>query len=94
MVIPEFLFFVVLGLLGGFTYILTEKFENWGDLATPFAFKRYILGAIVGYLYSIGYSSWSLPDGLMSFVSGYAGTTFIQALLLRYEKAKQPAETP
>ena len=92
--IPEFAFFVVLGLLGGFTFILTEKAENWGDLATFFAFKRYVLGAIVGYLYSIGYSEWSLPDGLMSFVSGYAGTTFIQSLISRYEKAKPPAETP
>jgi len=94
MVIPEFLFFVLLGMLGGFTYILVEKAEDWGGLATFTAFKRYVLGAVVGYLYSIGYSAWSLPDGLMCFVSGYAGTTFIESLLHRYEKAKQPAETP
>lgn len=94
MVIPEFLFFVLLGLVGGFTFILVEKAEKWTDLITFFAFKRYVLGGIVGYLYSIGYSSWSLPDGLMCFVSGYAGTTFIEALIHRYEKAKQPPETP
>ena len=94
MVIPEVLFFVILGLLGGFTFILMEKAEKWEDLATFFAFKRYILGAIVGYLYNIGYSEWSLPDGLMCFVSGYASTTFIESLIHRYEKAKQPPDTP
>lgn len=94
MVIPEFVLFVLLGLLGGFTFVLVEKAESWGGLITFFAFKRYVLGGIVGLLYNMGYSSWSLPDGLMCFVSGYAGTTFIESLLHRYEKAKQPAETP
>lgn len=79
------LLFVALGALGGFTYILMEKAEKWADLVTFFAFKRYVLGAIVGYLYNMGYSTWSFPDGLMCFVSGYAGTTFIQSLVSRYE---------
>lgn len=82
------LWFVALGALGGFTYILMEKAEKWADLVTFFAFKRYVLGAIVGYLYNTGYSEWSLPDGLMCFVSGYAGTTFIQSLVRRYEERK------
>lgn len=82
------LWFVALGALGGFTYILMEKAEKWADLITFFAVKRYILGAIVGYLYNMGYSEWSFPDGLMCFVSGYAGTTFIQSLVNRYEERK------
>jgi len=89
LVIPEFVLFILLGLLGGFTYILMEKAEKWEDLATFFAFKRYALGAIVGYLYNLGYSTWSLPNGLMCFVSGYAGTTFIESLVRRYEGLKK-----
>lgn len=90
MVVPEFLLFVLLGLLGGFTFILVEKAEKWEDLVTFFAFKRYVLGGIVGFLYHLGYSDWSLPDGLMCFVSGYMGTHFIEALVRRYEERKPP----
>ncbi len=79
---------MLLGLLGGFTFILVEVAEGWEGLATFYAFKRYALGAIVGLLYHTGYSTWTLPNSLMCFVSGYAGTTFINALVKRYERFK------
>ena len=82
----EILWFVLLGLLGGFTYILIEKAEKWEDLVKFYAFKRYILGGIVGLLYMIGHSEHSFPNSLMCFVSGYAGTTFIQGIIKRLSK--------
>ena len=85
---PEVVVFVFLGLLGGFTYILVEVAEKWEDLLTFSAFRRYALGAIVGYLYHIGYSTWTLPNSLMCWVSGYMGTHFIEALVRRYENLK------
>lgn len=84
------LWFVFLGLLGGFTYILLEKAEKWKDLITFYSFKRYILGMIVGFLYYIGYSQYSFPNSFMCFVSGFAGTTFIQSIVNRYQKKNKP----
>ncbi len=86
--IPEVVIFVFLGLLGGFTYILVEVAKKWEDLLTFSAFRRYALGAIVGYLYHIGYSTWTLPNSLMCWVSGYMGTHFIGALVRRYESLR------
>jgi len=86
--VPEFVVFIFLGLLGGFTYILAEVAEKWDDLLTFSSFRRYALGAIVGYLYHIGYSTWDLPNSLMCWVSGYMGTHFIEALIRRYETLK------
>lgn len=83
------LWFVFLGFLGGFTFILIESTEKWGDLVSFYAFKRYVIGGIVGLLYHIGYSEYSFPNKLMGFVSGYAGVTFIQGLVHRYESFRK-----
>ena len=88
MIVPEVIVFVLLSLLGGFTYILVEIAKTWKDLVTFFAFRRYILGAIVGYLYHIAYSTWTVPNSLMCFVSGYMGVHFINALVRRYDEFK------
>ena len=84
----EILWFVFLGLLGGLTYIVMES-ESWNDLITYNAFKRYLLGAIVGFLYNILHSEYSYPNSMMCFVSGYAGTTFIESLSQRYARSKK-----
>ena len=82
----EVVVFVFLGLLGGFTYILVEVAKKWEDLLTFSAFRRYAIGAIVGYLYHIGYSTWNLPNSLMCWVSGYMGTHFIESMVRRFDK--------
>lgn len=87
--VPEFVVFIFLGLLGGFTYILVEVAKKWEDLLTFSAFRRYAIGAIVGLLYHIGYSTWTLPNSLMCWVSGYMGTHFIETLIRRYEEPKK-----
>ena len=86
---PQFAYFTFLGLLGGFTYIIMEVAKKWSDLVTFAAFRRYIIGAIVGYLYFMGYSSWDLPNSIMCCVAGYSGTHFIESLVRRYEAIKQ-----
>ena len=84
-VLPEFAYFTLLGLLGGFTYILVEVAKKWSDLLKFDAFRRYIIGGITGYLYFIGYSSWDLPNSIMCWVAGYMGTHFIESLIRRME---------
>jgi len=93
LLIPEFVVFIFLGLLGGFTYILVEVAKKWGDLLTFSAFRRYTIGVIVGYLYHIGYSTWSLPNSLMCFVSGYMGTHFIESLIRRFDSLNNAEST-
>jgi len=83
------LWFVFMGFLGGVTYVLMEVAKKWEDLITFSAFKRYALGAIIGFVYDIGYSTHNFPNGLMCFVSGYAGTTFIESLVNRLSKTNQ-----
>ena len=83
--LPQFAYFTVLGLLGGFTYILAEVAKKWSDLWTFLAFRRYIIGAMVGYLYYMGYSAWDLPNSLMCWVAGYMGTHFIESLITRLD---------
>lgn len=83
------MWFVFLGFLGGFTYVLMDMAEKWEDLIAFPAFKRYTLGAIVGFVYDIGYSAHNFPNGIMCFVSGYAGTTFIESLMSRLGYGKK-----
>ena len=80
--------FVFLGFLGGLAYVLMDIAEKWDDLTSFPAFKRYILGAIVGLIYYAGYSEHNLPNSLMCFVSGYAATSFIQSLVNRLSKVQ------
>jgi len=89
MVYEEVLWFIFLGFLGGAAYVLMEKAKKWSDLIAFPAFKRYALGAIVGFIYNIGYSTHNFPNGLMCFVSGYAGTTFIESLVNRLSTTNQ-----
>ena len=82
----QVLWFVVLGLLGGVTYIIVNS-EKWADLKTFSAYKRYVIGGIVGFLYNILYSDYSFPNSIMCFVAGYMGVTFIEGLLNRLSKS-------
>lgn len=83
---PEaIIWFIVLGVLGGVTYVIVNS-EKWSDIGTFSAFKRYVIGGISGFLYSILYSDYSFPNSIMCFVSGYMGTTFIESLVKRFSK--------
>jgi len=76
------LHFILMGFLGGLTYILVWA-KKWGDLKKFTVFRRLLLGAIIGYVYSFLYSDWDFPNAVMSFVCGYMGTDFVEALVKR-----------
>ena len=75
--------FIVLGLLGGITYVFINS-ESVEDLTKFESVKRYIIGAISGFLYNILYSEYNFPNFIMCFVAGYMGTTFIEGLVNRF----------
>ena len=78
------LYFTFMGFLGGIAYVLIHA-KKWRDLSRFQAFRRYVLGAITGFLYWNLYSTWSWPDIVMSFVTGYMGTSFIETLIERFK---------
>ena len=82
------LWFVFLGLFGGFTFILIYS-EKWEDLIKFSAFKRYMIGAVVGFLFNILHSEYSFPNSITCFVYGFSGTTLIEMLALRYERFRR-----
>ena len=79
---PSILLFAFMGFLGGLTHALIV-------CKTFFEFRRYkgikliTIGAIVGVVYYMCYSEWNFPNGVMAFISGYAGPSFIESLTLR-----------
>ena len=74
------LYFSIMGFLGGVTYCLVSA-KSWEELKTFHYSRRMILGAIIGFLYSFLHSDYNFPNFVMAFISGYAGTDFIQALI-------------
>jgi len=76
---------ILLGCLGGFTAILVGS-KDWADLKTFAAFKRYILGAIIGGAYYLLHSDYGFPNLIMSFISAYSGADFFDKLAKRREK--------
>ena len=77
--------FIILGGIGGFSAVLMLA-EKWEDLTTFAAFKRYVIGGIVGGLYYALYAQHNFPNFVMAFVSGYCGTDFINKLVERVKK--------
>ena len=53
--LPQIAWFIFLGLLGGVSYVIVNG-KNWEDLGTFESCKRYILGGVIGLLYTILYS--------------------------------------
>ncbi len=78
--IEQIIWFVLLGLIGGATYVLMHS-DDWEDLTRFGAFKRVVIGGIVGGLYFFLYSEHNFPNMAMTFVSGYMGTDFIERLV-------------
>ena len=83
--IEQLIWFIFLGLLGGITSVLINS-DNISDLKTFKAFKTYIIGGIVGFLYQFLYSDYSFPNSIMCFVAGYCGTDFIKKIIDKFNK--------
>lgn len=75
-----YLLFTLMGLLGGVVNVFVHT-EDWRSLKHFKNFRTVFLGAVVGLIYSLMYSDWGFPDGVMSFVSGYSGVDFLTELM-------------
>jgi 4-amino-4-deoxy-L-arabinose transferase-like glycosyltransferase len=79
------LMFIISGLLGGVASALLWA-RGW-EYVKRFEFARaIILGAIGGYLYYLMHTEWSLPNGVVAFVFGYAFQDIIEGVI---DKVKQ-----
>jgi len=83
----DILWFVALGLLGGFSYIVMTS-KKWDDFKKYGSQKRIVLGAVIGLLYYYLHSDYNFPNALMTWVSGYMGSTFIDHLIQQYQHLK------
>ena len=78
--VEQVIWFIFLGLVGGVAYVIMHS-DDWDDLTRFGAFKRVVIGGIVGGIYFILYSEHDFPNTVMAFVSGYMGTDFIERLV-------------
>ena len=85
-VIYTTLHFIFMGFLGGVLYILIRA-KRKRDLYKFDSIKHLIIGAIIGYIYSILYSEYNFPNSIMCLVAGYMGADFIKALVERFRMA-------
>jgi hypothetical protein len=76
------LLFVVSGLLGGVASALLWV-KSWEDLRRYEVFRSVALGAIGGFVYYLMHTEWSLPNGVVAFVFGYAFQDFVEGLVER-----------
>ena len=74
--------FVVSGLLGGVASALLWA-KSWEDLKRYETFRAVALGAIGGFVYYLMHTEWSLPNGVVAFVFGYAFQDFVEGLVER-----------
>lgn len=82
----EILLFVFHGFLGAFLAVLLKAY-SLKYLYSKKAVLRYILGAVIGYIYFWAYSEYNFPNGVMAIVAGYAGKDFIETLISKFKKA-------
>lgn len=79
------LYFTVLGLIGGVTHVIVDA-EKWEDLKHFSSFKKSVVGAVCGFIYSFLYSEYDFPNTVMTFIAGYAGTDFILGIVEKVKK--------
>lgn len=85
MTVPPIIYFVVLGLFGGFARVLIWS-KSWEEVKQYSSVRHIILGGIIGFLYQFLYSEHAFPNFVMSFVAGYMGTDFIEGLIEKFKK--------
>jgi hypothetical protein len=94
-VIEAWLLFIVSGLAGGLAHGLLWA-RGWRDLTSFEFFRAIMLGGIGGFVFFLIHTEWSVPNGVVAFVFGYAFKDVIDALAekvrlsLRISIARQP----
>jgi len=66
---------VIEGIIGGVLYCLVWKEFEKGELA-----RRIGIGAVIGYIYFWLHTEWGFPNHVMTIMSAYAGTDFLEGL--------------
>jgi uncharacterized membrane protein YeaQ/YmgE (transglycosylase-associated protein family) len=84
----DVLIFVIHGFLGALlaTWLWAKSFK---DLYSFEAVRNYIVGLIIGYVYSLLHSQYNFPNAVMSIVAGYFGKDFIEAVFERLKSFKR-----
>jgi len=78
------LFFALIGGLGGATHAIIWA-KSWEDVKKFGFFKKSILGVMAGFLYSLAYTRFDLPNSLVVWMVGYFGQSFIIGLTKRFK---------
>ena len=73
-------FFTFQGFLGAFISTLLKS-RNAQYMKSWKAIKRYITGAVVGYIFYFLHSEYNFPNAITCFVFGYAGEDIIKNLV-------------
>ena len=87
---PDVFLFTFIGFIGGLTYVIMTA-HSWSDFKCFGSAKRMMLGAIIGFIYFFMHSDYSWPNSVMTWVSGYAGPTFIDQLIEKRRRALSSA---
>lgn len=82
------LHFILMGFLGAVLYILiwAKKLE---DIYKFESVRHMVVGAIIGYIYTILYSEYGFPDLIMCLIAGYWGSDFVKALVERFRPSSK-----
>lgn len=78
--VEAWLYYTIAGLLGGLASALIWARE-WKDLKAFEFFRAVALGAIGGFLFYLVHTEWSVPNGVVAFVWGYAFRDVIEGLM-------------
>lgn len=81
--LEQLAYFVVLGIVGAIAYVLTNS-ESYQDFFKFDSVRRYLIGAVVGGIYTLLYSDYNFPNSIMCIVAGYSGTHFLEGLIERF----------
>jgi len=76
---------VALGTAGGIAHVFIDA-KKWEDVKAFGSVRQIVIGAIVGGLYTFLHSDYGFPNFVMTFVTGYMGTDFLQGLIDKLRK--------
>jgi hypothetical protein len=86
-VAEAWLYFTIAGLLGGLAHGLLWA-KGWQDLKAFEFFRAVVLGGIGGFVFYLVHTEWSVPNGVVAFVWGYAFRDVIEGLMSKVKLLK------
>jgi len=84
----DVLIFIMHGFLGSLLATLMWS-KSAKDLYSFEAVRNYVVGLIIGYVYSLLHSHYNFPNAVMSIVAGYFGKDFIEAVFERLKNFRR-----